>query len=170
MYHVILFPSPSVQDEANSFRKRFDSQYALIPPHIKLTDSFDWKEDQLQQLIQSLNQLADDLSPVIVEIYKADSFRPLSHKIFFKVRKHETLDALYQQINQLIHPQKNDSQVFVPHITIAQDLPEAEHDDLIGQFQMNPYTHLEEVTEFHLVKQGKDDKWETVKTFYLKGE
>ncbi|MFK3937700.1 2'-5' RNA ligase family protein [Alkalihalobacillus sp. NPDC078783] len=170
MYRVILFPSPSVQDEANSFRKRFDSQYALIPPHINLTGTFDCKENEQQTFIQSLNQLALDLSPVVVEIYKADSFRPLSHKVFFKVRKHETLDSLYQKIHQLINTHKEDSQTFVPHITIAQDLPEAEHDDLIGQLQMNPYTHLEEITEFHLIKQEKDEKWETVKSFYLKGE
>lgn len=170
MYHVILFPSPSVKDEANSFRKRFDSHYALIPPHIKLTGSFDWKEDQLQQLIQSLDQLAVEQSPVVVEIYKPDSFRPLSHKVFFKVRKHETLDILNQKICQLIDAEKDHSHSYVPHITIAQDLPEAEHDDLLGQLRMNPFTHLEEINEFHLIKQGKDEKWETMKTFYLKGD
>ncbi|WYP27994.1 2'-5' RNA ligase family protein [Alkalihalobacillus sp. FSL W8-0930] len=170
MYYVILFPSPSVQDEANSFRKRFDSHYALIPPHIKLTGPFDWKDNQLQSLIESLDQLAVEQSPVVLEIYKADSFRPLSHKIFFKVRKHETLDNLNQKICQLIDVKKDDTQSYVPHITIAQDLPEAEHDDLLGQLRMNPFTHLEEINEFHLIKQGKDEKWETMKTFYLKGD
>lgn len=170
MYNVILFPSQSVQDEANSYRKRFDSHYALIPPHIKLIDSFHWNEDQLEQLIQSLDQISLDLSPAVVEIYKADSFTPLSHKIFFKVRQHATLDVLHQKINQLIYSNKDNSKSFIPHITIAQDLPEAEHDDLIGQLHMNPYTHLDETSEFHLVKQGKDEKWEIVKTFYLKGD
>ena len=42
---VVIFPSKKLQDLANSYRKRYDPHYALIPPHLTLKASFDSTEE-----------------------------------------------------------------------------------------------------------------------------
>ena len=44
-YAISIFPSKKLQDIANSYRKRFDKKYSLIPPHITLKKTFDASED-----------------------------------------------------------------------------------------------------------------------------
>ncbi len=37
-FGVVIFPSKKLQDLANSYRKRYDSHYALIPPHLNVKE------------------------------------------------------------------------------------------------------------------------------------
>ena len=168
-YGIALFPSKELQDEANSFRKRFDSHYASIPPHITLTDPFEVDEEKRSTYIDSLESVASEQPPVVIEIYKADSFIPLYHKVFLKIREHETLLTLHQKLHSPPFSSEM-AHTFVPHITIAQDLPKAENDDLIGQLKMSGFSHSEIISEFHLIQQQEDGRWNIVKTFELKGE
>ncbi|MDQ0205612.1 2'-5' RNA ligase family protein [Alkalicoccobacillus murimartini] len=168
-YGIALFPSNELQDEANSYRKRFDSHYASIPPHITLTDSFELDEEALASFLQSLEELANTQPKVVIEVYKADSFIPLYHKIFLKIREHETLTSLHERLHTAPFSSEM-THTFVPHITIAQDLPKAENDDLMGQLKMRGFSHNEVISEFHLIEKKDDEKWVIVRTFELKGE
>ena len=41
-FGIATFPEKEVQDIANSYRKRYDPHYSLIPPHITLKEKFEW--------------------------------------------------------------------------------------------------------------------------------
>lgn len=42
-YGIALFPSKKLQDLVNSYRKRYDTHYALVPPHVTLKTAFEAK-------------------------------------------------------------------------------------------------------------------------------
>ena len=46
-YGIAIFPSKEIQDEANSYRKRYDPHYPLIPPHITLKDAFEADDEMI---------------------------------------------------------------------------------------------------------------------------
>ncbi|EPR29472.1 2'-5' RNA ligase [Geobacillus sp. WSUCF1] len=48
-YGIVIFPPKRIQDFANSYRKRYDSHYALIPPHITLKYPFEADEEQIKK-------------------------------------------------------------------------------------------------------------------------
>ncbi|TSB46696.1 2'-5' RNA ligase family protein [Alkalicoccobacillus porphyridii] len=168
-YGIALFPSKSLREEANSYRKRFDSQYANIPPHIKLTDPFELEDEEVDAFITSLTELAQTQAKVVIEVYKADTFIPLNNKIFLKIREHQTLFSLHQRLHEPPFSSVM-THAFVPHITIAQDLPKAESDDLIGQLKLSGFAHKETISSFELLKQQEDGKWSIVQSFELKGD
>lgn len=169
-YSIALFPSKQLQDEADSYRKRFDSQYSLIPPHIKLTDPFELEEQTLDTFISDLKNVAQTQPKVMIEVYKADTFIPLHHKIFLKIREHDTLFSLHKRLHEPPFSTET-SHSFVPHITIAQDTPKAESDDLMGQLRLSGFAHQEVISDFHLLKQEEsDEKWSIVQSFELKGD
>lgn len=58
---VAIFPSKKLQDIANSYRKRYDSQYALIPPHITLKAAFQSDDQQLPIIAEELGKIAAPL-------------------------------------------------------------------------------------------------------------
>jgi len=102
---VVLFPSKRVQDFANSYRKRYDSKYALITPHITL------RERNLH-------------------IQGARSFHPTNNVLFLKVMPTDELEQLHRALHTgpLEHKPKYD---FLPHITIGQELSDVELFDVL---------------------------------------
>ena len=49
-YGIVAFPSKELQDFANAYRKRYDSHYAQLPPHITLRSTTESTETTLQEL------------------------------------------------------------------------------------------------------------------------
>ena len=56
---VVLFPSKQVQDFANSYRKRYDTKYALISPHVTIKERTEIDEAELPKVLEYLQQIAD---------------------------------------------------------------------------------------------------------------
>lgn len=49
---IVLYPSKAYQDYINNYRKRYDSHYAVIAPHITLKDAFEVSEDEVKAVTE----------------------------------------------------------------------------------------------------------------------
>lgn len=164
---IVIFPSKKVQDFTNSYRKRYDPHYALIPPHLTLKASFDAKEEDLTKFSNELAQIADKYQPFILSSKKISSFHPVNNVIFLKVAPTPELEGLFNDMNSSFFgdpPQY----AFVPHITIGQNLSDGEHADIYGQLRYQPVDFEETVDRFHLLYQLENGTWTVYETFLLR--
>ncbi|WP_059102527.1 YjcG family protein [Shouchella shacheensis] len=169
-YGIVLFPSKAMQDEANGYRRRYDAHYATIEPHITLKEKFEVSDDALPRIVQAIRQVASDHTPVPIDVYKIDSFYPLSTTIFYKIRENEALVSLYEALHREPFPTEREHRAFIPHLTIAQKLTQDEHADVVGQLKMSDVAHSETIDRMHLLYQLENGSWTVYETFLLKGE
>lgn len=163
-YGIVIFPSKPIQDEANSYRKRYDPKYALIPPHITLKDSFMADDETIKDIITQLKHIANSLNPFMIDITKFSTFAPVTNTIYFKVEPIQQLTDLYEQM----HKGKLQAEVehaFVPHITIAQELSDGEYSDVRGSLQMTKIEHEDPIDRFQLLYQLENGSWTVYETF-----
>jgi 2'-5' RNA ligase len=165
-YGVVVFPSKSLQDLANSYRKRYDPHYSLIPPHMTLKSPFEATESEIKPFTEKLRALAKNYEPFTLKTTKISSFKPTNNVIYFKVSSTPELDGLYNDINQSFIEQ-NLEYSFVPHITIGQKLSDDEHSDVYGSLRMLKAEHEETVDRFHLLYQLENGSWTVYETFRL---
>ena len=168
-FGIVAFPSKQLQDLANTYRKRYDSQYSKITPHIKLKDAFEVDESEVESISKTVESIANQYSPLKIHASKISSFFPTTNVIYFKIEQTEQLMNLHKDLNERINigEQKH---VFTPHITIGQDLTEADHDDIYPQLRMFGIDVKEEIDRIHLIYQLEDGSWTTYETYKLTGE
>ncbi|TLS37781.1 YjcG family protein [Pseudalkalibacillus caeni] len=165
-YGIAIFPSKKLQDLANSYRKRYDPHYALIPPHITLKEAFEADEDTIQEMIPKLHQISDESKPFNLNVYKAGSFSPTNNVIYLKVKEDEKLMSLQEKLNS-DGLKTGQSYAFVPHITIGQELSDAEHSDVYQSLKMKDINYEEKVDRFQLLYQLENGSWTVFETFHL---
>lgn len=164
-YGIVIFPSKKLQDLANSYRKRYDPHYALIPPHLTLKQAFDSDMD-VQTITSKLEEVAGQHEPFNLNIQKVSSFQPLNNTIYMKANPVPELEKLSGALYETL-PGDKPEHPFVPHITIAQDLSNDEHSDVYGQLRMLGVEHEETINRFHLVYQLENGSWTVFETFRL---
>jgi 2'-5' RNA ligase len=163
-YGIVAFPPKQIQDVANSFRKRYDPHYSLIPPHITLKESFEMEPENEEEVRNALKQVANNIKPFTVQINKVSTFAPVTNTIYFKIEPNEQLTALNDKLNQSpfsdnrIHP-------FVPHITLAQKLVEDEYSDVFGRLKMENFQFEVEIDRFQLLYQLDNGSWTVYESF-----
>lgn len=165
-YGIAIFPSKKIQDKANSYRKRYDSHYALIPPHLTLKEPFEESEDSIEDIVEELFKISSEIQPFQMEIKKVSSFYPVSNTIYLKVEPAPELLRLNEKLHDGNLPQER-SYAFVPHITIGQDLTHDEYSDVFGRLQMQNFDFKETVHRFQLLYQLEDESWTVYETFTL---
>lgn len=165
-FGVVIFPSKSLQDLANSYRKRYDPHYALIPPHITLKTSFETTEEAIKPFAGKLRQLAAEIEPFTLTTTKISSFQPVNNVIYIKVNPIPALEHLHNKIKQEFLEETSEYS-FVPHITIGQNLSNDEHFDVYGSLRMLKVEHEEPVDRFHLLYQLENGSWTVYETFRL---
>ena len=163
-YGVAVFPSKEVQDEANSYRMRYDPHYALIQPHMTVKEPFEVNEKELDTIISTLNDIAKVTKPFPLKVSKVSSFAPVTNTIYLKVEPVEALLNLTQTLHQDPLPNKN-TYPFVPHITIGQKLSNDEFSDVFGSLRIQQFDIEEPVEEMQLVYQLEDGSWAVHDTF-----
>lgn len=162
---LALIPSKSFQDEVNGYRKRYDTEYARIMPHITIKSHFEINDDELDSVKEEVKRL-EGFGPVDVHATKASSFKPTNNVIYFKVAKTDELEQLFNLFNtedfhgEAEHP-------FVPHFTIAQGLTSQEFEDIFGQVELVGVDLKEKLKNFHYYAMTKKDKWKVIDTFKL---
>ncbi|MBM7553997.1 YjcG family protein [Thalassobacillus pellis] len=165
-YGIAIFPPKAIQDVANSYRKRYDVHYALIPPHITLKEPFEAEEEDIEKIVPELEKIARETRPFDIEIKKVSSFSPVTNTIYLKVEPSEEIIEL----NEKLHSgnlSDNREYSFVPHITIAQKLSEDEFSDIYGSLRMNDFDLKEKVDRFQLLYQLENGSWTVHETFVL---
>lgn len=165
-YGIVIFPSKSLQDQANSYRKRYDSHYSLIPPHITLKSAFEETEIDMQTISEKLNKLAKDFEPFSIKVTKFSSFKPVNNVIYMKIEPRDELTQLHDALNNLFidHPAEYN---FVPHITVGRDLSDDEYSDVYSQLRLQTINHEEVVDRFHLLYELENGSWTVFETFRL---
>ncbi|MCK1992822.1 hypothetical protein GW626_05975 [Peribacillus muralis] len=169
-YGVAIFPSKKLQDLANSYRKRYDTKYAFIPPHLTLKPTFEATDMEISTIAEQLKGIAQKCRPFTMNVTKVKSFQPVSNTIYFKVELSEGLQELHDALDDESFIKSETQYAFVPHITIAQDLSDNEHSDVLGQLSMLDISHEEEVKRIHLLYQLEDGAWTVYETFRLGAE
>ncbi|WP_080847050.1 YjcG family protein [Cytobacillus gottheilii] len=164
-FGIVIFPSKKLQDLANSYRKRYDPHYALIPPHITLK-AFSAEDEQMKAVSETLENIAAETNPFQLSIKKVSSFQPVNNVIYLKVNPTEELNLLHEKVNDHIIGDKPEY-AFVPHITIGQKLSNDEHSDVYGSLKMDRVEHEEVVDRFHLLYQLENGSWSVYETFRL---
>ncbi|MBS4217985.1 YjcG family protein [Bacillus sp. FJAT-49711] len=164
-YGIVIFPSKKLQDLANSYRKRYDPHYALIPPHLTLKAAFNTDLDA-EKLTDKLEEIAKKYEPFNLKIHKVSSFQPITNTIYFKAENHGELQGLNEDCYEHL-PGGKPEHPFVPHVTIAQKLSNDEHSDVYGSLRMLGINHEEIIDRFHLVYQLENDSWTVYETFRL---
>lgn len=165
-FGIGIFPSKKIQDLANSYRKRYDPHYALIPPHLTLKDAFEESEEKITDITNTLQKIAAETNPFQLKINKFSSFQPVNNVIYLKVEPSNELILLHQWINEKIGEHKSEYS-FVPHITIGQKLSNDEHSDVLGSLRMMQINHEQTVDRFHLLYQLENGSWTVYETFRL---
>jgi 2'-5' RNA ligase len=163
-YGIAIFPSKKIQDEANSYRKRYDPHYPLIPPHITLKEAFEADDSTIDELVPELKRVANEMEPFNIRINKVSSFVPVTNTIYLKVEPEEDLDKLYEKLHTGKFPQ-NKNFNFVPHITIGQKLLDDEYSDIFGRMKMRSFKFEEKVDRFQLLYQLENGSWTVYESF-----
>lgn len=164
---LALVPSESFQEEVNAYRKRYDTHYAQIMPHITIKSEFEIDDNELDSIKEEVKKRISDIQPVYVHATKASNFAPTTNVIYFKVAKTDSLEKLFDQFNNDEFYGKA-KHTFVPHFTIAQGLTSQEFEDIYGQVKLAGVDHKETINELSLLQYSKeDDKWSVVDTFKL---
>ena len=165
-YGVVIFPSKSLQDKVNGYRKRYDPHYALIAPHITLKSPFDADDQSIKEVAQKLRRIAALHQPFSYHVSKVKSFEPVNNVIYFKVDPNDTLTSLYEMLHTDEFPGE-ESYRFVPHLTIGQQLSNDEHSDVYGALQMESIDLTETADRLHLLYQLENGSWTVHETFLL---
>lgn len=165
-YGIALFPSKKLQDLANSYRKRYDPKYALIPPHLTLKNAFEASEEEIREVARTLSGIAKEVNPFTLSAQKFSSFTPVNNVIYLKVEPVQELDVLHEKMHSGILSEEKEY-AFVPHITIGQNLSGDEVSDVLGQLKMEQINHSETVDRFHLLYQLENGSWTVYETFRL---
>lgn len=164
-YGIVIFPSKKLQDLVNSYRKRYDPHYALIPPHLTIKEAFNTDLDA-DAITEKLEEIAKKYEPFNLKINKVSSFQPITNTIYFKAENIEELTGLHNDCYAQI-PDGESEHPFVPHVTIGQKLSNDEHSDVYGSLRMLGIEHEEMIDRFHLVYQLENDSWTVYETFRL---
>lgn len=165
-FGIGIFPSKKIQDLANSYRKRYDPHYALIPPHLTLKDAFEESEEKISDITNTLQKIATETNPFQLKINKFSSFQPVNNVIYLKVEPSNELSLLHQLVNEKMGGHQSEYS-FVPHITIGQKLSNDEHSDVLGTLRMMQINHEQTVDRFHLLYQLENGSWTVYETFRL---
>lgn len=163
-YGIVMFPSKPVQDKANSYRKRYDPHYALIPPHITLKEAFEADDDTIHQLVLELREIANETAPLKIDINKVSTFAPVTNTIYMKVDASQAIIDLYEKLQSGNFP-ANKEYKFVPHITIAQKLSDQEYADVYGSLQLKDTQLTDTIDRFQLSYQLENGSWTVYESF-----
>lgn len=168
-YGIVAFPSKELQDRANTYRKRYDAHYALIPPHMTILGPFALEGKEMKEAADELLEVASKQKPFELNVVKASTFAPITNAIYLKIEPNDDILGLREALSLDFIKNTEDHQ-YVPHITIAQKMSDGEHDDIIGQVKMDNFQHRETIDRVHLLYQLEDGSWTVYETFTLSGD
>lgn len=92
-YGVVLFPSKKLQDIANSYRKRYDPNYALIPPHLTLRTPFELTDLEAAEVVSTLREYAKNASPITLRIKKIQFIRSCKQRDLYESRTERRING-----------------------------------------------------------------------------
>jgi 2'-5' RNA ligase len=125
-FFVALLPPQHIQDCANGIKQYFADRYASSgaqksPPHITLQPPFEWADNNVSLLEDSLNKFAIERESVPVTLHNFAAFAP--RVIYIDVVQTPKLMDLQTDLmayfNNLGILDKSPNRSFTPHMTVA---------------------------------------------------
>ena len=165
---LTILPSVELQTKLNSYRKRYDPNYINIRPHVHFYPSFQLEDEQLPKLIADLEKFFSNKEAFPLEILRFSSLVPAENLIYCKLENHPFYSQTASYLDDLTYITKDTFISEQPHITIASDLSNDEHSDLLGRVKLIQFSKTEQIEEITLMQQLDDGKWSKVTTFSLK--
>jgi len=166
-YGIVIYPNKEVLDRTNSLRKRYDSHYSLIPPHVTLIEPFESENEE--EVIRHLESVVKEIPPFHLSINKIKSFIPTTPVLYFAFEQNEMLHKLNQSLNTGILKHEPKYQ-YIPHLTFAQNLPDQELHDIYGRLHLKDFKMDFPVDRIHLCYQIENGSWVAHQTFLLQGQ
>ncbi len=168
-YGVVIFPNKDIQDFANSYRKRYDPHYILIPPHFTLHEAFEVNDEALiKEIIDQINQITKKTVPFELNVNKIGTFHPVNNVIYLGVEDSHHLIDFNQQLNT--GPLACEREyAYVPHLTIGQKMNGDELHDVYNRLKMVGLDKSFKVDRIHLLYQMENGGWTVYQTFLLEG-
>jgi 2'-5' RNA ligase len=168
-YGIAIFPSIEVQEYANNYRKRYDTHYSLIAPHVTVKSAFEATDEQVESIKETIADEVARISPFTLEFHRFSSFHPTNNVIYMAVKPSEELNQLHQKLNQgpLHHDQVYD---FIPHLTIGQQMTNEELHDVLASLKMRRMKLKSAIEEVSLMRQEADGTWALEAKFKLGGK
>lgn len=154
-FGIAIFPSKNMQDIVNSYRKRYDSHYSLISPHVTLKSEFTATDEKIKEISAKLEEISNKHKPFTLKVLKVSTFEPVNNVIYLKIDPTPELIALHEDLHSDFLG-KDKKYKFVPHITVGQDLSDKEHNDILGQLRLMKFEHEEVVEQIHLLYQTEN--------------
>jgi 2'-5' RNA ligase len=165
-FGIVLFPQKSIQDQINSYRKRYDPHHNLIPPHITLKEEFYLEEEQLEDTVHQLERIAQEVEPFQITFHKVSHFYPTTNTIYLAIDHSHPLLELHHKIKDAFDPVISPYR-FIPHLTIGQKMSEEELHDIYGSLRLQPFTLKTNIDQFHLLYQLENGVWNIYQSFPL---
>jgi 2'-5' RNA ligase len=163
-FGIAIFPQKSVQDFANSYRKRYDPHYSLIPPHITLKEKFELPEERLDEAVENLERVAKMFKPFRIRFHKVSHFYPTSPILYLAIEDSRMLVDLHNRIEEVFDSVESPYD-FIPHLTIGQKMPEDELHDVYGSLRLKSFNLETKVDRFHLLYQLENGSWSVYQSF-----
>lgn len=167
LFGIVAFPHKKVQDIANSYRKRYDSHYALVPPHITIKDKFTLEDSEIDQVAHKLEKIGNEIAPFHIQLHKVSHFYPVTPTIYLDIEDAQPLHLLYQKIHTVL-PEPALPYEFTPHLTIGQKMQEQELHDVYGRLRMMNFNLTSKIDRFHLMYQLENNSWNVYQSFILR--
>ncbi len=164
-YGIVIFPPKELQDELNEYRKRYDSHYSLIPPHITL--KYAHSISILEQEVERITNICHNANSFTLQTKGINTFFPTTNVVYLSLEKSEEIFKLRDQLHEENNP-IDQKFPFVPHLTIGQDLNEVELHDILGELKMKQLKYTFLVDRLHLLYQLENGIWSVYQTFLLK--
>jgi 2'-5' RNA ligase len=162
LYGLAVFPSKEIQDVADLYRRRYDTHYPLIRPHLTLREKAYIPQEQLEATLQHLSEAAKQLSPFELAFNRFSTFYPANNVIYMALADPEPMLHAYRTLcsGQLAEAAK--PYVFTPHLTIAQELGDDELHDVLSSLRNQRLDYRCTIDRIALLKQSEDGTWSMV--------
>lgn len=165
---LTILPSKELQTKLNNYRKRYDPNYIHIQPHVHFYPAFFIEDDQLPTLTKELERFFSMQEVFPLEILRFSSLSPVENLIYCKLQEAPFYSLTAKYLDSMDYVAKELTISEQPHITIASNLSNDEHSDLLGRVKLLSFSKIELVKEITLFQQQDDQKWIKVTTFPLK--
>lgn len=175
-YFLAIIPPSPIFDQALGYKNYFKDHYQTkaslnSPPHITLHMPFDWRADNENKLIESLQKITGTLTPASVTLNDFGVFPP--RVIFIQVAPSEALEQLQHKLRLfckrelgLFNADYKD-RPFHPHITLAfRDLKKALFVKAWEEF-MNKKFHAEFLADRIYLMKHDGEKWNVLRDFAM---
>ncbi|MDQ1913052.1 2'-5' RNA ligase family protein [Paenibacillus sp. GD4] len=169
LYGLAVFPSSEIQEFADRYRKRYDTHYSIIKPHLTLREKELISEEQLEKGISYLTEAARKLEPFILHFNRFSTFYPANNVIYMALADPEPMQKAYEVLCSGVLQEQAKPYAFTPHLTIAQELGDDELHDVLSSVRKQPVDFRCTVNHVVLLRQTENGIWQSVQEFPLGG-